>query len=65
MSPRVKALQNATPGHWVVLSQDESRIVASSPDLEATEAEALRAGIEEPVLTFIPPDWTPRALPLL
>ena len=62
MSPRVEALRAATPGQWVVLSDDETRIVASGVDLDQTDADARNAGIADPVLLLIPPDWMPRAL---
>ena len=62
MSPCVEALRAATPGQWVVLSDDETRIVASGNDLEKLAADARESGVQDPVLVLVPPDWTPRVL---
>ena len=61
-SRRVEALLKATPTHWVVLSDDESRIVAEGDDLEKVTAEAHERGVSDPVLIFVPPDWSARVL---
>jgi hypothetical protein len=62
MPPRVKALREAPLDSWVVLSQDETRVVAAGQDLERVAQEAEANGVSEPVLIRIPKDWTARVL---
>lgn len=62
MPPRVKALREAPLDSWVVLSQDETRVVAAGQDLERVAQEAEANGISEPVLIRTPKDWTARVL---
>lgn len=60
MPPRVKALREAPLDSWVVLSQDETRVVAAGQDFERVAQEAEANGITEPVLIRTPKDWTAR-----
>jgi len=62
MPPRVKALREAPLDSWVVLSQDETRVVAAGQDLERVAQEAEANGVSEPVLIRTPKDWTARVL---
>jgi hypothetical protein len=62
MPLRVKALREAPPDNWVVLSQDETRLVAVGHDFERVAQEAEANGVSEPVLIRIPKDWTARVL---
>ena len=62
MPPRVKALREAPLDSWVVLSQDESRVVAVGQDFERVAQQAQATGISEPVLIRTPKDWTVRVL---
>jgi len=60
MPPRVKALKEAPLDSWVVLSEDETGIVAVGQDFETVAREAEANGISEPVLIRTPKDWTAR-----
>lgn len=62
MSPRALALLEATPDKWVVLSEDESRIVSQGDDFQAVAEEARKNGVAEPILIRIPSDWSLRVL---
>lgn len=59
---RVEALLSATPEHWVVLSKDEDAIFAESGSFEGAAAAAAEKGVTDPVVLFVPSDWTPRIL---
>jgi ABC-type glycerol-3-phosphate transport system substrate-binding protein len=59
---RAEALARATPETWVVLSEDEEEIVAESDTFEGAAQAAKENGMEDPVLLFVPKDWTPRVL---
>ena len=62
MSPesRIKALREAGSGTWVAFSADESRVVASGASYDEVVQAAEDAGENEPVITRVPNDWSPR-----
>ncbi len=59
---RAEALSRATPETWVVLSEDEEEIIAESESFEGAAQAAKENGMEDPILLFVPKDWTPRIL---
>jgi hypothetical protein len=62
MSPesRIKALREAGSGTWLAFSEDESRVVATGATYDEVVQAAENAGENEPVITRVPNDWTPR-----
>ena len=59
---RAEVLSRATPETWVVLSEDEDEIVVESDSFEGAAKAAEENGIDDPILLFVPKDWTPRVL---
>ena len=57
---RVGALRNAKSERWVVLSEDESELVAEGASFEDAAKAAKEKGMNDPVVLFIPSDWVPR-----
>ena len=45
---------------WLALVEDETKIVATGLTPEEAEAKAKAAGIEDPLLVWVPEDWTAR-----
>ena len=62
MPPRVKALRDAPLDSWVVLSEDESRIVATGKTFDDAAAKAEATGVSDPVVIKTPENWTTRVL---
>ncbi len=62
MPPRVQLLMKAPLNSWVVLSEDETAIVASGSTFEEAAAKAQERGVAEPIVIKTPEDWTPRVL---
>lgn len=54
---RTEALRSAPPDSWVVLSVDESRIVATGKTYEEAVKKSEEAGISEPILIKTPSQW--------
>lgn len=59
---RLNALRDAPRERWIALSADETRIVATGTTFEEVAAEAHRAGESDPLIMFVPEDWSPRIL---
>lgn len=57
-SARVEALRSAPPNSWVVLSDDESRIVAIGKTYEEAVAASDKAGVIDPVVVKTPTVWS-------
>jgi hypothetical protein len=60
-SPRLEALRSAPLNSWIVLSEDESRVVASGATVEEVVKKCEEAGIADPILIKTPPEWLPFA----
>jgi hypothetical protein len=58
-SVRLKLLRTAPLNSWVALSQDETRIVASGPNLEDVIEETHATGEMDPLILKTPPAWGP------
>jgi hypothetical protein len=59
---RLRALEGAPLNMWIVLSEDESQIVAEGATFEDTAAQAQAKGISDPILIRTPEKWVPRIL---
>jgi hypothetical protein len=59
---RAEALRSAPLNSWVVLSEDESRVVASGATFEEAVKKSEEAGIADPILIRTPPEWLPYSL---
>ena len=59
---RVKILAEATPNTWVVLSHDESRVVARGDSYTQAVEKAEDAGESDPILVRVPDEWKPMVL---
>lgn len=59
---RLRALEGAPLDRWIVLSEDESRIVAEGSTFEEAAAKAEANGVSDPVLIRTPEEWVPRIL---
>lgn len=60
--PRAEALLTAPLDSWVVLSEDETCVVAAGKTMEEVAAKAEDQGIKDPILIRTPGDWTTRIL---
>ena len=60
-NPRLEALRSAPLNSWIVLSEDESQVVASGATIEEVVKKSEEAGIEDPILIRTPPEWLPFA----
>ena len=56
-SPRVKALRSAPLDSWIVLSEDESRVVVVGATYEEAVKRGDEAGIADPILIKTPKAW--------
>jgi hypothetical protein len=61
-SPRLEALRSAPLNSWVVLFEDESRVIASGATCEEVVKKSEEAGIADPILIRTPPEWLPYSL---
>ncbi|HEY4839030.1 MAG TPA: hypothetical protein VIH72_10500 [Candidatus Acidoferrales bacterium] len=61
-SPRLEALRSAPLNSWIVLSEDESRVVASGATFEEAVKKSEEAGIADPIVMRTPPEWLPYSL---
>ncbi|MEO7029409.1 MAG: hypothetical protein ABI147_08385 [Acidobacteriaceae bacterium] len=57
LPPSLELLQTAPLNHWVAVSADRVRIVASGDHLPSVVAEAKALGEEHPILAKNPPMW--------
>jgi hypothetical protein len=57
-----QVLASAPRNSWIALSEDESRIVGIGNTMEEAVSKAAEQGVEEPVLTMTPQEWTPMVL---
>jgi hypothetical protein len=55
---RAEALRSAPPDSWVVLSDDESRIVAAGKSYEEAVKASDTLGVADPVLVKTPKVWS-------
>ena len=64
MSPeaRIEALRKAPPDGWAAFSEDEERVVAYGASYDEAVANAEKAGVHDPVLVKVPPEWVDRVL---
>jgi hypothetical protein len=58
-NPRLEALRSAPLNSWIVLSEDESRVVASGATFEEVVKKSEEAGIADPIVMRTPPEWLP------
>jgi hypothetical protein len=58
-SLRTEALRAAPPNSWVVLSEDESRIIAVGSTYDEVVKKCDEAGVADPILIRTPPEWLP------
>jgi hypothetical protein len=58
---RRSILANAKPNTWIALSADERRVVAEADTFAAVAELAEQTGESDPLILFIPEDWSPRA----
>ena len=56
---RLEALRSAPLDSWIVLSEDESRVVAIGATYEEVVKNSEAAGIEDPMLIKTPKSWMP------
>jgi hypothetical protein len=60
---RLKILREAKPGSWIVFSADENRVIGSGATFsEAMECAKRCRDEDDPIFTFIPPNWAPMLL---
>jgi hypothetical protein len=59
---RLSALLNAPKERWVALSSDESTIIAEGATFNEVAERAEKSGESDPLIMFVPEDWTPRVL---
>lgn len=59
---RLEVLLAAPPERWVALSSDETRIIAEGATFEEVAGLAERSGEPDPLIVFVPEDWTARVL---
>jgi hypothetical protein len=52
-------IRSVTPGHWVAISADAQRVLASAPDREKVQADAWAAGEVTPIIIGVPKAPTP------
>lgn len=57
--PRLEALRKAPLDSWVVLSEDESTVVAVGSTYDEAVKNSERAGVSDPVLIKTPKRWLP------
>jgi hypothetical protein len=50
-------LGDESPGKWIALSEDESRIVGFGNTIREAVISAARNGVSEPVLIKMPSNW--------
>ena len=55
-SLRAEALRAAPPNSWVVLSEDESRIIAVGETYDEVVRKSVEAGVFDPILIRTPPE---------
>jgi hypothetical protein len=61
-SPRAEALRSAPLNSWVVLSEDESRVIATGTTYDEVVKKCDEAGIADPILIKTPREWVPYSL---
>lgn len=59
---RISILKNANPCSWIAFSADEDRVVGSGETFAQAAKAAIEAGEDDPVMTFVPPNWGPALL---
>lgn len=61
-SKRVEQLSKAPKNSWIVLSDDESKLVVCGKTFEEAASEAKKLGVSDPPIIRVPEDWTERVL---
>jgi hypothetical protein len=59
---RISILKNALPSSWIAFSANEDRVVGFGETFAQAARAASEAGEDDPVMTFIPPNWGPALL---
>ena len=59
---RLKFLREAKPNSWLAVSEDGYELLGQGDTPEEALEQAKKKGCEDPVLTMVPPDWSPRVL---
>lgn len=57
--PRLEALRSAPLDSWVVLSEDESKVVAVGSTYDEAVKNSERVGVSDPILIKTPKRWLP------
>jgi hypothetical protein len=59
---RLKTLREAKPNTWLALDESRTRCVGQGASLQDAIEQARRNGYEDPIMLFVPSDWTPAVL---
>jgi hypothetical protein len=54
-------LASAPRDRWLALATDESKVVGTGRSLEEALQEAIKNGVQEPVMMWSPKSWLPTA----
>lgn len=59
---RLETLRSAPLDSWIALSEDESKIIAVGSTYGEAVAKSEQAGVNDPLIVKIPPDWSPLSI---
>ena len=59
---RLQILTEAQPNTWLIFSSDEERLVGRAATFSEAAKVAESSGEQDPILSLIPPTWSPTLL---